>query len=159
MGRVGQTRYIHRIWPYIWWFPCQSCRIYTVYIGLARTVYIHRIWPYIWWFPCQRCHIYTVYIWFWPILRIYIWSWSTLFIQYKAHVLQSNEEWVLVTQLHDATCKDLRQFYNSTVRSTHSRGTSSIQHVNSRALNSTGARNTHTHTHRHTHTHTHTHTE
>jgi len=37
-------------------------------LGLARTVYIHRIWPYIWWFPCQRYHIYTVYIWFWPTL-------------------------------------------------------------------------------------------
>jgi hypothetical protein len=37
-------------------------------IGLARTVYIHRIWPYIWWFPCQKYLIYTVYIWFWPTL-------------------------------------------------------------------------------------------
>jgi len=27
---------------------------HAVYIGLARTVYIHRIWPYIWWFPCQN---------------------------------------------------------------------------------------------------------
>ena len=36
--------------------------------GLARTVYIHRIWPYIWWFPWQKYRIYTVYIWFWPTL-------------------------------------------------------------------------------------------
>jgi len=24
--------YIHRIWPYIWWFLCQNYRIYTVYL-------------------------------------------------------------------------------------------------------------------------------
>jgi len=41
----------HRIWLYIWWFPCQN---YRLYIESARTVYMHRIWPYIWWFPCQR---------------------------------------------------------------------------------------------------------
>jgi hypothetical protein len=38
------------------------------WLGLARTVYMHRIWPYIWWFPCQKHRIYTVYIWFWPTL-------------------------------------------------------------------------------------------
>jgi len=32
------------------------------YVGLARTVYMHCIWPYIWWFPCQKYRIYTVYI-------------------------------------------------------------------------------------------------
>jgi hypothetical protein len=41
-----------------------------IYIWLARTVYIHRIWPYIWWFPCQKYCIYTVYIWFWLTLHI-----------------------------------------------------------------------------------------
>jgi len=25
----------------------------VIQVGLARTVFIHRIWPYIWWFPCQ----------------------------------------------------------------------------------------------------------
>jgi len=44
---------------------------YTIYIGLTRTKYIHRIWPYIWWFPCQKYRIYTVYIWFWPTLNIH----------------------------------------------------------------------------------------
>jgi len=29
-------------------------------VGLARTVNIHRIWPYIWWFPCQKYRIYMV---------------------------------------------------------------------------------------------------
>jgi hypothetical protein len=43
----------------------------TSYIGLARTVYIHRIWPYIWWFPCQKYRIHTVYIWLWPALFIH----------------------------------------------------------------------------------------
>ena len=38
-------------------------------VGLARTVYLHRIWPYICWFPCQKYRIYTVYIWFWPTLH------------------------------------------------------------------------------------------
>ena len=41
------------------YYPC---------IGLARTVIIHRIWLYIWWFPCQENRIYTVYIWFRPTL-------------------------------------------------------------------------------------------
>jgi len=44
---------------------------YGVCVGLARTVYIHRIWPYIWWFSCQNYRIYTVYIWYWPTLGIW----------------------------------------------------------------------------------------
>ena len=39
-------------------------------VGLARTVYIHRIWPYFWWFSCQKYRIYTVYLWFWLTLYI-----------------------------------------------------------------------------------------
>jgi hypothetical protein len=39
-----------------------------LWLGLARTVCMHRIWPYIWWFPCQKYRIYTVHIWFWPTL-------------------------------------------------------------------------------------------
>ena len=42
----------------------------NIYVGLARTVYIHRLWPYIWWFSCQKYRIHTVYIWFWPTLHI-----------------------------------------------------------------------------------------
>ena len=57
-NRVGQDHIYIYIYIYI-------------YIGLARTVYIHRIWPYIWWFPCHKYRIYTVYIWFWPTLYIY----------------------------------------------------------------------------------------
>jgi len=45
-------------------------QVNIVCVGLARTVYIHRIWPYIWWFPCQKYCIYTVYIWFWLTLRM-----------------------------------------------------------------------------------------
>jgi hypothetical protein len=44
--------------------------IYMTFLRLARTVYMHRIWPYIQWFPCQKYRIYTVYIWFWPTLEI-----------------------------------------------------------------------------------------
>jgi len=81
---LARTVYTHRIWPYVWWFPCQIYRIYTVYtykcmvlakpmytslgycghkacVGLARTVYAHRIWPYVWWSPCLKRRIYTVY--------------------------------------------------------------------------------------------------
>ena len=36
--------------------------IQLIYVGLARTVYMHRIWPYIWWLPCQKYRIYTVYM-------------------------------------------------------------------------------------------------
>jgi len=33
------------------------------HLGLAKTVYTHRIWPHIWWFPCQKCRIYyTPYV-------------------------------------------------------------------------------------------------
>jgi hypothetical protein len=42
----------------------------STFVGLARTIYIHRIWPYIWWFPCQNYRMYTVYIWLWPTLHI-----------------------------------------------------------------------------------------
>jgi hypothetical protein len=45
-----------------------ACCGNVVLLGLARTVYMHRIWPYIWWSPCQNHRIYTVYIWFWPTL-------------------------------------------------------------------------------------------
>ena len=34
-------------------------------------VYTHHIWPYIWWFPCQNYRIYTVHIWFWPTLHMF----------------------------------------------------------------------------------------
>jgi hypothetical protein len=43
---------------------------YDKWVGLARTVYIHCIWPFSWWFPCQQYRIYTVYIWFWPTLIV-----------------------------------------------------------------------------------------
>jgi hypothetical protein len=48
----------------------QSVQMLDTYLGLARAVYIHRIWPYIWWFPCQNYRVYTVYIWFWPTLHV-----------------------------------------------------------------------------------------
>ena len=41
----------------------QMCRDGS-YVGLAKTVYFHRILPYNWWYPCQKCRVYTVYIWF-----------------------------------------------------------------------------------------------
>jgi hypothetical protein len=31
-------------------------------LRLARIVYIHRIWPYIWLFPCQKYRVYAPYI-------------------------------------------------------------------------------------------------
>jgi hypothetical protein len=49
MARVGQNR----IKP-----PCMTvCMV----ISLPKIPYIHRIWPYIWWFPCQKYRIYTEY--------------------------------------------------------------------------------------------------
>jgi len=54
-----------------------------LYIGLARTVYILRIWPYIWWFPCQNTvytlyiygsgqpYVCTVFL---AGILLYIWS-------------------------------------------------------------------------------------
>jgi len=43
---------------------CLTC------VGLARTVYMHRIWPYIWWFSCQGYRTYIVYIWLWPTVNM-----------------------------------------------------------------------------------------
>ena len=50
---------------------CLSHRRQTTKIGLARTVSLHHMWPYIWWFPCQKLRIYTVHLYysflfFWP---------------------------------------------------------------------------------------------
>ena len=39
-----------------------TCAYIYIYIWLARPVYIHRVWPYIWWFPCQNYRIYTPYM-------------------------------------------------------------------------------------------------
>jgi len=33
-----------------------------MYLWLARIVYIHRIWPFVRWFPCQKYRMYTVYV-------------------------------------------------------------------------------------------------
>ena len=41
---------------------CSSAKKGCAIVGLARTVYIHRICPYIWYFPCQNHRIYTVYM-------------------------------------------------------------------------------------------------
>ena len=30
----------------------QSKSYIRLYVWLARTVYLHRVWPYVWWFPC-----------------------------------------------------------------------------------------------------------
>jgi len=43
----------------------------TACVGLARSVYIYLHAPYIWWFPSQKYRVYTVYIWFRPTLRMY----------------------------------------------------------------------------------------
>jgi len=77
--------------------------ICTVYVGLARTVFVHRIWPYIWWFPCQKYRVYTVYTCKCMVLAnstelivrvgqnricalyipINLWFWPTLFITHN----------------------------------------------------------------------------
>jgi hypothetical protein len=57
----------------------------SVCTGLARTAYMHRIWPYIWYwvvFLPKKC-IYTVYIWLLPALHTYtLHTWSTLFFSH-----------------------------------------------------------------------------
>jgi len=48
--------------------------------------------------PCQTCRLYTIYIWFWPtnslpeipfIHHIHIWFWPTLHITHIARLLHS----------------------------------------------------------------------
>jgi len=43
---------------------CMHVRVCYIMFRVGQ----NRIWPYIWWFPCQKYRIYTVYIWFWPTL-------------------------------------------------------------------------------------------
>jgi len=63
-----------------------SLNYYCTCIGFTRTVYMHRIWPYMWWFPCQKCRIYVVYIWSWPsaasaaLFTIHNWTVCSLFL-------------------------------------------------------------------------------
>jgi hypothetical protein len=47
---------------------CRKHHLGDTYLGLAKAVYIHRIWPCIWWNPCQKYRIFTVLIWFWQTL-------------------------------------------------------------------------------------------
>jgi hypothetical protein len=73
---------------HVWHMPAQLT--FPVMTRLARTVYIHRIWPYIWWFPCQKYRIYAVYIWFWPTLAMTLvlctmHSWALPFPSYLSH--------------------------------------------------------------------------
>ena len=45
---------VYRIWPYILWFPCQKCRLCTVYMyGSVYTPYI-----------CMVLFIHLIYVWF-----------------------------------------------------------------------------------------------
>ena len=42
-------------------FFMRHCILYSLWVGLARTVYIRIYTPYIWWFPSQKYRMYTVY--------------------------------------------------------------------------------------------------
>ena len=42
------------------WLSSFCCDMTVIILRVARTVYLHRIWPYVWWFPCQKCRIYTI---------------------------------------------------------------------------------------------------
>jgi hypothetical protein len=57
-------------WWCVWCKLCCTLPAHTIHEGLTRTVYLHCIWTYIWWFPCQKylIGIYTIYIGFSPAL-------------------------------------------------------------------------------------------
>jgi len=42
-----------------------------IYLRLARTVYIRMYTRYIWWFPRQKLRMYTVDTWFWLTLHLF----------------------------------------------------------------------------------------
>ena len=43
--------------------PSTSTLPTPICVGLAITVYTYRIWPYIWWFPCQKIpYIHRIYL-------------------------------------------------------------------------------------------------
>ena len=61
---LARTVYIHRIWLYIWWFPCQKYRVYWWCIQLLYGsgqpyVYVHFIWPCVWESPCLNYREYV----------------------------------------------------------------------------------------------------
>jgi len=39
----------HKTWSFCVYLATQDR-----WLELARTVYLHHIWPYVWWFPCQN---------------------------------------------------------------------------------------------------------
>ena len=63
-------------------YVCVRCK----QVGLTRTVYIHRIWPYIWWFPCQKYRICSVYILVLanPTNKVFQSWWQARFQSYRA---------------------------------------------------------------------------
>jgi len=62
--------YTYKYTVYLVIFEPKIPYVNRIYMVLANPIYIHRIWPYNWWFPYQKYYIYTVYIWFWPTLHI-----------------------------------------------------------------------------------------
>jgi hypothetical protein len=57
------------------WQCARKVVLLCIYVGFARTVYMHRIWPYVWWFPAKNtiCTLYIpINVWFWPTLLICI---------------------------------------------------------------------------------------
>ena len=144
---------------------CLDLHLIRLLLGLARTVNINRIWPWIWWFPCQKHRIYTVYIWFWPTLVINVQWKMLSTLQPLAHVRSFSKiytasvdksclrwmQWVAMSW-HPEGCKQQRLCSHMHASSHTSTRAQAISHTQS---------NTHTHTHTHLYTHTnhmHTHT-
>ena len=70
------------------WFIARGHNSYLITRKTTKRSTVHRMWPYIWWFPCQKYCIYTVYIYtvyiyivyIYGVRRIYIYMWGTSYI-------------------------------------------------------------------------------
>jgi len=67
-GSPGSTLVLGSVCSVVLYRCCFLFVLHTKWVELARTVCARRIWPYIWWLPCQKYRMYTVQIWFWPTL-------------------------------------------------------------------------------------------
>jgi hypothetical protein len=67
LGRQG----VHTINDFFWGLPYPFKGVRIIRVGQNRMYTPQRIWPYIWWCPCQKNRTYTVNIRFWPTNHTY----------------------------------------------------------------------------------------
>ena len=123
-------------------------------IGLARTVYIHRLWPYVWWFPCQNYRIYTVYIWSWPTQNMSVFQACSCFVVPKnSNCTAMVGHRALPTVIEIQGYRQVANHWNShNKRFVHIFKAVLVDAHTCAAIDAVATAAAHTHTHTHTHT-------